>query len=217
MSSLARADVIQVGSGNTSLRRRLDGLVVGLLLVAIAVVAAGLFLITMGLVEPKALIPDASLRQFTLGWLNGSAPWVRLAVAGGSLVSGVLALGAVLSRLRPDGTPPTRRGGDVHVLTSDDRGVVFVARRGIEGVARAGAASAPGVADVDAQVRTRGPHAVALRLHVLALPGVDLKRAGELAQERAADAVQRLVGLEVKDVAVRIEVLPPEELSEGLI
>jgi len=198
---------------------RLDALFAGLLLLVVAAAAAAAFLLAIGLVDASRLIADEGLRETLLGWTTGTGnAWTRAAVASGSLLVGLLALWGIIRRLTPGGAP---RGAQtqsaVHVLVADDLGVVLVAREGIEGIARQAVQGATGVIDAEVQVRSRGPDAVGLKVDALVLPGADLQRAGAQARDRAREAVERLVGLGVQEVSVRLEVVEPEELERTVL
>ena len=198
--------------------RALDGFVIGVLLLALGVVAAAVFLVALGLAEPAQLAPNAHTGKLLFGWIGGQPGWARAATAGVALLVGLGSLGALAGRLRT-GATGTADGGDatLHLLISDERGVVFVSREGIEGVARAGAASTPRVAEVQCRVKARGQQAVGLQLRVLALPGAALDRIAQEARERAVRAVEELAGFEVRDASVRIDVIPPDRLGEGVL
>ena len=66
-------------------------------------------------------------------------------------------------------------------------------------------------------MKARGQQAVGLQLRVLALPGAALDRIAQEARERAVRAVEELAGFEVRDASVRIDVIPPDRLGEGVL
>jgi len=201
-----------VSVGKASARRGSGGvgkLVGGAVLLLVAAVAAALFLVALGLVEGSQVLRDPGLTAAALGWLEDGGLGTRLLTAGVSLVVGLASLWLLLGRLSGDG----RRSPSHHVLIADEQGVVLVARDGVAGVARNAAESAPGVIEADVRITSRGPSAVGLSIRVSVLPGADVKRAGAGARDRAADAVERLVGLEVHDTAVHVEVIEPEDVD----
>lgn len=190
-----------------------DAFVVGLLLVLLAIAAAAVFLSALGVVQAERMVPDEVLRERLLGWLVEGPAWVRAATASVALGVGLLALWGLSRRISasPSGTP------NVHVLMADELGVVVVAREGVEGVARQAVGGAAGVVEADVRVRSRGADAVGLVVHAVVLPGADLQRAGAQARDRAREAVERLVGLRVHEVAVQLEVIAPEDLERTVL
>lgn len=198
---------------------RLDSLLAALLLLALAAIAAVVFLLALGLVDAGRVIGDEGLRDALLGWTEGAgAAWTRAAVASGALLLGLLSLWGLLRRLAPSGGgQPSGPASEVHVLVADDLGVVLVAREGIEGIARQAVQGSTGVIDAEVRVRSRGPDAVALKVDALVLPGADLQRAGAQARDRARESVERLVGLGVQEVSVRLEVVEPEDLERTVL
>jgi len=201
-----------------SATRILDGVVVALLLLALAVAGAVLFLTSLGILDPAVFVANDAARGLLFGWIAGQPPWVQLVTAGVSAFVSLVALAALGARVRRTSTGTTAEDGtSLHLLTSDERGFVYVARGGIEGVARAGASSTPGVAEVEAKVRGRGPRAVGLTLRVKAMPGAALDDVAEMARARAVSAVEELAGFDVRDASVRVDVIPPDRLAEGVI
>lgn len=185
-----------------------DSLVASLALLAVAGIAAVMFLLALGFADPAQIMPDTQLRARLLGWLDGPL-WVKLVTAGGSLLVGLVSLWALLRRFGSRPAPSPR----VHVLSADEQGVILVAREGISEVAETAALGAPGIVDVDVQIRNRGSEAVGLRIRAGVVPGADLQRAGAQVRDRARDAVEKLVGLSVRDVTVELDVLDAEDLG----
>jgi hypothetical protein len=187
----------------------LDRLIVGLLLLAIALGAAGVFLNTLGL--------------FSLAWLPGGQAFERAILLPGlphnlgpfvaGLCAVVVGLGAVLLLFRRI-VPSTPAAGTHHVLSADDHGVVLVDKRGISTVAESAVERVNGV--VDSRVRVIGQGSAPVRLHVRIWihAGADLKRAGDEARATARRSVEELVGLEVLDALVQLHVVPLEDLEK---
>ena len=179
---------------------RIFGVLLGLL---VAVAAAYVFLAAVGAADPRFLarvgFPVARLA-------DKSMPGFRAAVAAGSLVIGLLALALMF---RGGGKPVS----NVHVLTADERGLVVVDNRGVCTVAAEAARRSPGVLGVTARVTGTGAAPVRVELTLSASAAAELKNVGDAARTTAADAIERLIGLKVQDVIVKILVVPLEELG----
>ncbi len=132
--------------------------------------------------------------------------WRAVAVSG---VTGVIALALLLKVLRPASRP-----SDLHMLVADEQGFVVVDSQGIMTVAGQAAASSYGVVNSKVEIRGNGPSPIRLRAEVGVFPGADLKRAGSEARQNIRTAVERLVGLPVRDVVVAVRVVHPNELAE---
>lgn len=189
-------------------------LLIGAVTFALAVVAAGIFLVAVRLIDPG---------QFSLGliavddWLAElhTAPLgTRAAICAGAPIAGLILLGVTTRMVGKPG-----RGGSMsmHVLDSDDRGFVVVDSRGIAIVAEEAAHSAPGVVDVVVDVTARSSRQVILRLKLDVFPGANVKQAGNEARELARAAVEELVGVEVTEVSATTHVLEPDEMARVLM
>jgi hypothetical protein len=178
-----------------------------LFLLGLAAGCALVFLATFDLVDGSRFIPEP-----LAGWIAseaGGAGLSRLGVAAGSLLLGLLCLAGLLRSFSSGGS---RGAGSLHVLLSDDRGLVLVETRGVSAVATAAVLRVQGVVDAQVGVSGRGVAPVRLRVRAWARPGFDLRKVGEEARRRATEAVETLVGLEVQDTIVKMEVLSIDQL-----
>lgn len=189
-----------------------DRFVVGLLLLLIVVAAALVFLTALGLFHPgKHLAWGVGLEQAVEmpGVPHGLG---RLAVGVVAAFIGLLAAVLLLRRIFPgSGRSATSTGQ--HVLVADERGYVVVDKRGIRTIAESAATRVSGVVEARIQVHGAGAAPVRLVLKVWVHAGADLRVAGEKARQRAIEAVEQLVGLQVHDAVVHLEVVPLEELG----
>lgn len=204
---MAKAATLSRRSRDSSFGGWPEQILLGILLLAIALAGAIVFLIATGLLDADQIIADDDLRSTLLGFAEGGTGTERLMTAGASAVIG---LGSLVILFRRFGTES--RGaipGAIaaqHILLADDEGMVMVATDGIASVAEAAAVRSHGVIDADVRVSGRGSAPVRIRVvgHVYA--GADLKRAGRETRENVKSAIERLVGLEVTDVTVEIVV-----------
>jgi hypothetical protein len=188
-------------------------LVIGAVTFALAVVAAGIFLIAVRLVDPAQFSVGASVVDGWLAELATAPLGTRAAVCAGAPIAGLLLLGLTTRAVGGRG----RGTMSMHVLDSDDRGFVVVDSRGIAIVAEEAAHTAPGVVDVEVEVRARSSRQVTLRLQIDVYPGANVKQAGNEARERARAAVEELVGVEVTEVSASTHVLEPDEMARVLM
>jgi hypothetical protein len=189
-----------------------DRVVTALVLLACGATGAALLLTALGAFSPERVLGacGASLERVLL--------LPPLPEAGGRLVAGVVGglvgLGALIllvRRLFPLGPRPASTH---HVLAADDKGIVLVDRRGISAVAGEAIRCVPGVVDVEVRVLRGGTSAVRLVAQTWVHARTELAQLGEAAREQARVAVERLVGLDVLDVVVRIHVVPLDALEK---
>lgn len=186
-----------------------DRLIVWLLLLAIAVIAAMVFLFTIGLFSLAEALPDGAVFE---RWLRleqlpyGSG---RFLVGAISLLVGLIASVLLLRRL----VPARGRTGEQHVLLADDHGVVVVEKKGIAAVAVAAVQRVNGVVDVEVRVIGSGAAPLRLIVRTWVHAAAELKRAGDEVRQKAKQAVEHLIGIEVNDVLVKLEVVPLEDLG----
>ena len=186
----------------------LGRLIYRLLLVLIGVGAAMIFLLAIGTAQPEQLPWGAQLAQLT-AIPSLPAPAQKPLSAAIALLTGLVAFGLLLRGLRAG---PSAAGAR-HVLISDEKGFVVVEKRGIATVAISAVKRISGVVDAHVEVLGGGAAPVRLVIRASIHAGAELKTTGDLARQRAKEAVERLVGLEVLDVLVKVEVVPLEELD----
>lgn len=188
-------------------------LIAGLLSLAVAVVAAGIVVVAIRLLEPAQLSVGIAALESVLADLAQAPLATRAGFAAGSSVVGFLSL---MMMMRMFGA--RRRGGEaMHILEADDRGFVVVDSRGIAIVAEEAAHTTPGVVAAEVEVFPRGAKGVKLRVAIDVYPGANVKQAGTEARERARKAVEELVGVEVGTVTASTHVLEPEEMARVLM
>lgn len=187
----------------------LDRLIVGSLSLGVALAAALVLLTALGLLGLGELLPGGTEIEDAL--MLPSLPY-----RSGRLVTGFLAalvgLGAVLLLIRRifPAVPPA---GAHHVLSADELGLVIVDKRGISAVVQAAVERIPGVVECSARVLGQGSGPVRMHVRVWAHAGAELKRTGDEARAATKQAVEALVGLEVLDVLVQLQVVPLEKLE----
>jgi uncharacterized alkaline shock family protein YloU len=188
-----------------------DRFVVGLLLLLVGVAGAAVLLTALGVFDPALVLGryGPAVKEAVL--------LPRLPMGLGRVVAGVagalVGLGAVMMlarRIVPSSLQPST---EHHILSTDDKGLVLVDKRGICTIAGEAIRRVPGVVDVNVRVLGGGVSAVRLIAQTWVHAGVELTRAGDEAREQAREAVEKLVGLEVLDVVVRLHVVPLEDLD----
>ncbi len=191
----------------TGLYRALGWLVV----LAIAAACAGAFLVALDLVRPDQLVGGWAAGRDALALVDNAEGTELLVIAAGSVLVGILAIAVLLA----PGSPRTR-ASSLHLLTSDDHGFVVVDSQGIARVAELAAVSAQGVLDASVRVEGSGMSPIRMKVDVGVVPGANIKQAGEDVRDAVRDAVERLVGIEVRDVNAAVHVMEPEEFSRLL-
>jgi hypothetical protein len=127
----------------------------------------------------------------------------------------VVSVGAIL--LLVAGVSAGQRSTGEYLLSADERGVVFVDAAGIRAVAEAAALRTSGVMEVRARVGGHVTGPVRLRLEAWVIPGSDLKQAGTRAKAAAEEAVEQLVGIDVRGVTIKMNVLADEKLGMRVV
>lgn len=186
-----------------------------LLAIAIAAVAAVILLLALGVVAPADVSLGADQLEDRLAALHDAPVATRAAFGAGALAVGLIAIAVALRLLGPGSSRGS--GAALHVLASDDRGFVVVDSRGIAIVAEEAAHTAPGVVNAEVDVTPRSATQVKLRVEVDVYPGANVKQAGNEARERARQAVEELVGIEVGAISASTHVLEPEEMARVLM
>lgn len=180
----------------------------GVILFAVAFCAAIVTVVAAGLVAAGDVIAHDGAREALLGFAEDGSGAQRALTAAVSAVVGLGALALLFRRGGPGGGAAAESAGRAHqhVLLADDDGMVMVSTAGVAAVAETAAIRSHGV--VEARVRVRGRGSAPIRVHVAAdaYPGADFKRAGREVRENVKSSLQRLVGIEVTDVTVEMEV-----------
>ena len=176
-------------------------------LVVLALVSAAIivFLVAVGLLEPDQLTPGwepaSQLLAFAVDARGAAiAPIAALALA--VAIIGIVVLIAPLAR--------TRSNASIHLISSDERGFVVVDSLGIARIAELAAVSTPGVVEAEVGIRGSGMSPVRVHVDVDVVPGTNLKETGADVQQAVREAVEKLVGVEVRDVNTAVHVLEPE-------
>jgi uncharacterized alkaline shock family protein YloU len=194
----------------------LERLIVVLVPLAVAAGAAVVLLVTVGLIDEAQLgVFGPIVSQLTRA--AGDSRWNRVAVAVVSVCVGALsALIALRALGAGSGAGPARDSGQRHILAMDEKGIVVVEAAGVSTVAAAAASRVAGVMNVEVKVVGRGASPVRLVVTARVSAAVELRRVGEEIRRRAAEAVQSLVGIDVREVVVKLDVVPLEELGRAL-
>ncbi|MCK5800091.1 MAG: hypothetical protein KAI47_23030 [Deltaproteobacteria bacterium] len=180
-----------------------------LILVLIATGAAFVFLGAIGAVNLTTTFPyGAELEKivFFSSLPTGIGRLLATAVSG---AIGLLALVVLLRRFSGGNRRPEAK----HVLVSDERGFVVIEKRGISTVAVSAIKRVHGVVNAEVTVVGGGSAPVRLVIRAWIHAGAELTVAGEKVRQAAITAVETLVGLEVHDVMVKVEVVPLEDLD----
>jgi hypothetical protein len=186
-----------------------------LVAIAAAAVAAVVLLLALGVIAPADVSLDSPSLEDRLAALYDAPVATRAAFGAGALAVGLIAVAVALRLLGPGGSRSS--GAAMHVLDSDDRGFVVVDSRGIAIVAEEAAHTAPGVVNAEVDVTPRSARQVKLRVEIDVYPGANVKQAGSEARERARQAVEELVGIEVGAISASTHVLEPEEMARVLM
>jgi hypothetical protein len=180
-----------------------------LLILLIAAAAALIFLGAIGAVSLAHTLPYGAQIEKVVFFSALPGPMGRVLAAGASGAVGLLAFVVLFRRLTGSARRPEAR----HVLISDERGYVFVEKRGISTVGISAIKRVHGVVDADVRVIGGGAAPVRLAIRVGLHAGAELIATGEKVRAAAIDAVEKLVGLEVHDVLVKVDVIPLEDLD----
>lgn len=182
-------------------------------LLAVAVVAAGVLLAAIEVVRPEHLSGRFEPGREALAWLDRLSWPGRLGVAAGALAVGVLCLSLPLRLIAPAARSSST---GLHMLEADERGFVVLDSAGVATFAEQAALTAQGVVDARARVRGTGTSPVRLRVDVSVYPGADVKQAGAEARRMIRESVERYVGVDVKEVAVKARVIEVEAFARLL-
>ncbi|MBW2731263.1 MAG: hypothetical protein JRH20_02660 [Deltaproteobacteria bacterium] len=181
------------------------------LLLAIGVAAALSLLVALGTLAPSQIFAEWEAGRVLLRHAATSTPVDRVSIAGLSAAIGLFSLTWLVRLL---GGASTKAG--VHLLAADEQGFVVVDSRGIAAIAAQAARSTKGVMNAKVKVSGVGTEPVRLKVDVGVHPGANIKEAGEHTRSRVYETVEKLVGVEVKDVSVSVHVMEAEELSRLL-
>jgi hypothetical protein len=188
------------------------GLVANLLFAAIAVVAAVVLLVSVGLVD-GASIPGLGPQVDQLLSADTANALSRRALAfGTSALVGLFSVSVLLRGIGKATVAPPKM-----VLSADENGMVLVDAKGISVVASEPLMNIPGVLDVHVEAVGNGEPPIRLRVNIVVSGAAELKKVGDEARQRAADAVQNLVGIEVQAVVVNFDVVPLRDLSRRML
>ena len=209
MSSYQKAKRVSLGEGPGG--HGLDRFIAALVLLAVGAAGAAVLLTALGAFSPGMVLGacGATLeRALAIPWLPSETG--RIAIGAAGTLVGIGAIVLLVRRLVPTGR---RRVQEHHVLAADEQGVVLVDRRGIAAVAGEAIRRLPGVVEVDVRVGSGGASAVRLVARTWVHARAELSQLGDEARQQARSAVERLVGLDVIDVVVRLHVVPLEALD----
>ena len=193
------------------LGRQLGWVLTTTLVLAVLLLAAGLFVSTLGLVDLEPWLPGISTPETFVGLEALGSGLGRLAVMFGSAVVGMVATALLAQQLAPPA-----KAGQTYVLSSDEQGLITVELDGIRTIAVAALLPIAGVLDADVDVDSRGGGPIRMRTKLDVLAGSDLPKLGEQARGAAREAVETLVGVNVGDVTVEIHVVPPDVYVRGM-
>ncbi len=185
-----------------------EKVVFALLLLLLAALAGAIFLGAIGALSLAHSLPYGAELEKVVYFASLPSPMGRVLAAAASGLIGLLSFVVLFRRLTSSRAPQAR-----HVLLSDERGYVFVEKRGISTVAVVAIKRVYGVVDADVDVIGGGAAPVRLAIRVGIHAGAELTTTGEKVRGVAIDAVEKLVGLDVHDVLVKVEVIPLEDLD----
>jgi uncharacterized alkaline shock family protein YloU len=176
-------------------------------LVVLALVGASIiiFLVTVGLLQPEHLAPGWEPADQLLRFAVDAQGLAMVPIAAVTLVVAILGLALLSAPLSR-----SQRSSSLHLLSSDERGFVVVDSQGIARIAELAAVSASGVIDAEVGIRGSGMSPVRVRVDVGVVPGANIKQTGVDVQEAVRDAVENLVGIDVRDVNTTVHVMEPE-------
>lgn len=177
------------------------------LLLALAAVAAAVFLVALDLLAVSAVIGVFAPVGNLLGLVTSAGVMDRALVAGAAAVVSVAALALLVRAPRT-----VARNAAYHILQSDEKGLVVVGSESVETVAVQTAVMTAGVLNARVKVRGRASGPVRLNVRVEVLPGADVKRIGPRVQESVCSNVEELVGLTVRDANVEVHVMDPDDI-----
>jgi len=194
--------------------RGLERVVTATLLLLLALGGTITLLLATQLVVPADLVAPGQLAAPLLGDLGALARRnPEIAGLGGA----ALGLGCLLLLvMRMNGRTSGRRRARQHLLEVDDEGFVMVDSRGVGVIAAQAGSRARGVIDCAVQVFDEGTAAVSVETDVYVSPGTSVKSSAQEVRASVRGAIERLIGLEVRQVAVKIHVLEPEAMTRAV-
>lgn len=186
-------------------------LVISAVFLALAGSAAVAFLVALGAVTPSEIAGDWELGYQLLLQVEDQ-PWqARALTVAGAGIAGLLCLAVMAHQWAP-----ARARAAFHMLDADDRGFVVVDSRGIAVVAEQAAMSAQGVIGAQAVIKGSGTTPIRVNIRVDLYPGANIKRAGTQVREAVAQAMEELVGLEVRDITVNTHIVESDLMTRVL-
>jgi uncharacterized alkaline shock family protein YloU len=191
-----------------------ERLVTSLLLLLVAAASAFVLLAALGLVSANISTPFGFTLSEYLRFDDDPDGLMRISVGAGAALVGLLSVALLIRRL--SGAGGMAQPSYSHVLVADEQGLVRVDTRGICTVATTAAARTQGVMEARVQVASREGEPLRLRLSVWVSAAAEVGRTGDEARKRASEAVERLVGLEVNQVVVDVQVVPLSQVGRML-
>lgn len=183
-----------------------DRALVFVVLLAVALGAAALFLVVAGAVPATDLAASVRWPFDRLAQLSG---WSRLGWGAGAAAASMVALSLLVRTLRPGMAAP-RGVAHHHILQSDESGLLVIDSASLETIAGEAARSAPGVIDVEVRVRGKATGPVQVLAKVDVLPGAHVRLAGDEARKLIRTSIEELGGLAVRDANVEVRVIDPD-------
>jgi uncharacterized alkaline shock family protein YloU len=186
-------------------------LIIGLFFLVLSCVLGVILLVSIQAIDPNRIFGNWSYPQALFSFLEGQGWLSRLGIAAVSGIIGMLSI-VILIRLFTRPAPVAT----LHIVDADDRGIVVVDSRGISTIASHAAMSAHGVVDVQVFTRGSGSEPIMLKINAAVYPGANIKRAGIEVRESVREAVESLVGIKVREVAVKAHVIETDAIGSLL-
>lgn len=187
-------------------------IIADLLFLIIALAAAVVFLMSIGLVDFGAVPGLGAFVQKVLIADAETAMARRLLAVSGSAIVGLLAV-SVLLRGYGRGRPRPKKV----VVMASECGLVVVDPKGICLVAAEPVLKIPGVLDVKAETIEKEDAPIRLKLHIAVSAAAELKKVGDEAVRLSAEAVEQLIGIDVQAVLVEFKVVPVHDLRRRVL
>jgi hypothetical protein len=186
-------------------------ILVDLLFLVIAITAALVFLMAIGLVDFGSVPRFGTVVSgFLSDEATFNARWLLL-VSGSPLV-GMAAVHVLLRGFGQRRTKPRKV-----VVSAAEGGLVVVDPKGICLVAAEPVLKIPGVLDVKATTIDKEDAPIRLKLHIAVSAAAELKKVGDEACRVSAEAVEQLIGIEVQAVLVEFKVVPVHDLRRRVL
>lgn len=208
---MARSDSIAAPPRSRAGSGIADRLIAALALLVVAATGVLVFLLSLRVVSPAQLSGGWAPAEQLFRIPTQLSGWSAVATVAVSVVTAVGALSLLVGRLTGSGGQVFSAGH--HVVDSDDLGFVLVETAGVASIVERAVLGVGGVADCVAQIRGTGSSPVRVILHIGVQPRTAIQRAGAQARETAKQAIEQLVGLEVRDVHVKAHVMDADELG----